>query len=348
MRSLILAGAAALVAIACSPSTARAQGELFLYSWSNYTPPELLQKFQDETGIRVTLDVYDSNETLLAKLQAGGAGYDVVVPSGYMVEIMKDEGIIQPVGVREMPNFKNVTELHAAPYFDKERAYSVPYLWGTTGFSYDTARVPGGTLPDSWQSFFQPIPELDRNVGAMNDEVELWNAASYYLGIDKCTEDNADAQRILALLEEQEPHLALYQSDGTVERMAAGEVIMQQQWNGAAHRTKEQRPTVVFVYPKEGLTFWNDNMVVPTDARNVENAKTFLNWMMAPENIAMASNFAGYMNAIEGSDQFMDASLSADPAVNTPPELLDRLRPDVNCSAPSRELRNRVWTRLKR
>ncbi|WGF89822.1 extracellular solute-binding protein [Marinivivus vitaminiproducens] len=348
MRSLILTGVAVLALTAGAVPDARAQGQLFLYNWSNYTSPELLKKFEADTGITVTLDVYDSNETLLAKMQAGGGGYDVVVPSGYMVEIMAQEGLLQDVDVKDMPNFKNVTGVHVSPFFDPDRQYSAPYLWGTTGFSYDAERVPGGSLPDTWQSFFEPATELDRNVAALNDEVELWNAASYYLGVDKCTEDSADAQKILALLEAQKPHLALYQSDGTVERMAAGEVIMHQQWNGAAHRTKEQRPSVTYVYPREGLTFWNDNMAIPADAPNPENAKTFLNWMMAPENIAMASNFAGYMNAIQGSDQHMDGSLADDPAVNTPEELTDRFRPDVSCSAESRELRNRVWTRLKR
>jgi spermidine/putrescine transport system substrate-binding protein len=105
---------------------------------------------------------------------------------------------------------------------------------------------------------------------------------------------------------------------------------------------------VVYVYPKEGLDFWNDNLVVPQGAPHPENAKTFINWMMAPENIAMASNFAGYMNAIEGSDKHLDQSPAEDPAVNMPEAYADRLRPELNCSPEARELRNKVWTRLKK
>jgi spermidine/putrescine transport system substrate-binding protein len=140
----------------------------------------------------------------------------------------------------------------------------------------------------------------------------------------------------------------MYQSDGTIERMIAKEVIVHQQWNGAAHRTKQQLPTAVFVYPKEGIGVFADTLVVPKGAKNLENAKTFVNWMMAPENIAAATNFAGYMNAIEGSEKFMDAALRDDPAVNTPAEYADRLRPSTDCSAAARELRNKVWTRLKK
>src|SRR3546814_4812373 len=112
-------------------------------------------------------------------------------------------------------------------------------------------------------------------------------------------------------------------------------------------RTKEKLPTAVYVYPEEGITFWSDNFVVPSSAPNKENAKTFINWMMAPENIAIASNFTGYMNAIRGSDAFMDEALKNDPAVVMPEEYANRLRPNEDCSAAARELRNKVWTRLK-
>jgi spermidine/putrescine transport system substrate-binding protein len=339
---------AALAALSLAAGTARAQSELFIYNWSNYIPPELLQKFEQETGIKVTLDVYDSNETMLAKLQAGASGYDIVVPSDYMVRVMIEEGLAEEINASKMENFTNVKAPHDSPPFDRERKYSAPYLWGTTGFSYDSERVPGGELQESWQALFEPLAELDGQIAMLNDEVSVYNAAAYYTGVDKCTENPEEAQKILAVLEGQKPRLAMYQSDGTIERMIAGEVITHMQWNGAAHRTKEQRPSVVYVYPKEGVDFWNDNLVVPKGAPNPDNARTFINWMMAPENIAMASNFAGYMNAIEGSDKHLDASLAEDPAVNMPEEYADRLRPELNCSAEARELRNKVWTRLKK
>jgi spermidine/putrescine transport system substrate-binding protein len=347
MHSKAFLAIAIAAGLALAGGSARAEGELFLYNWSNYIPPELLQKFEDETGIAVTLDVYDSNETMLAKLQAGAAGYDVVVPSDYMVRVMIDEGLAEQIDVGKMPNFANVTAPHDSPPFDPERAYSAPYLWGTTGFSYDSERVPGGALAESWQAVFEPAPELQGQIAMLNDEVSVYNAGAFYAGVDKCTENPDDAQKILAVLEAQKPHLAMYQSDGTIDRMIAGEVIAHMQWNGAAHRTKEQKPSVVYVYPKEGLDLWNDNLVVPEGAPNLDNAKTFINWMMAPENIAMASNFASYMNAIAGSEEFLDASLASDPAVNMPEEYTDRLRPEQNCSTAARELRNKVWTRLK-
>jgi len=345
---MFLAAGALAAGLALGGGAAQAEGELFIYNWSNYIPPELLQKFEQETGIKVTLDVYDSNETMLAKLQAGAAGYDIVVPSDYMVRVMIDEGLALPIDASQMANFENVKVPHDSPPFDPERKYSVPYLWGTTGFSYDSERVPGGALEESWQALLEPAAALDGQIAMLNEAVSVYNAAAYYTGVDKCTESPDEAQKILAVLEAQKPHLAMYQSDGTIDRMVAGEVIAHQQWNGAAHRTKTQKPSVVYVYPKEGLDFWNDNLVMPKGAPNPDNAKTFINWMMAPENIAMASNFAGYMNAIEGSDKYLDESLAKDPAVNMPAEYADRLRPEANCSTAARELRDKVWTRLKK
>ncbi len=345
MKRMLMAAVAAGVLLA-GAGAAKAEGELFLYNWSNYFPPDLLTRFEAETGIAVTLDVYDSNETMLAKLQAGAAGYDVIVPSGYMVAILIDEGLVQPIDTMSMPNGGLIVAPHDAPFFDPERKYSAPYMWGTTGVTYDSARVEG-ELEESWKEVFEPREELQGEIAMLNDEVEVYNAAAYYLGFDKCTESPEEAQAILDLLEAQKPHVKMYQSDGTIDRMIAGEVIMHHQWNGASHRTKNDLPTAVYVYPKEGITFWTDNFMVPADAPNPENAKRFIDWMLDPENVAVASNFTGYMNAIDGSAEFLDEALKANPAVNMPQEYADRLRPSIDCSVEARELRNRVWTRLK-
>jgi len=341
-------GLAALVAgaLAMAAGSPAAQAkELFLYNWANYFPPELIEKFEKETGIDVTLDVYDSNETMLAKLQAGAAGYDIVFPSGYMVDVMIEEGLAREINLAELHAFKNVRAPHDSPSFDPKRRYSAPYMWGTTGLAYDTERAP--ELAQSWKEFFEPRDALKGQIAALNDQVEMYNAAARYLGIDICTEAPEEAQQILDLLSAQKPHLAMYSSTGTIDRMVAGEVVMHHMWNGAAHRAKEQRGSIAYIYPKEGLAFWSDNMVVPKDAPNPENALTFIEWMLDPANAAAASNYTGYMNAVAGSGKHLDAALKDDPAVNMPEGYVDRLRPSKECSTEARELRDKVWTRLK-
>lgn len=338
-----VAGAALAVSVLVAPLAAQAK-ELVLYNWSDYTPPELLKRFTAETGIAITLDLYDSNESLLAKLKAGGTGYDVIVPSDYMVKIMIDEGMLQEVGVDTMANFKNVEGPLKTPYFDPERKYTAPYMYGTTSFSYDAAVT--GKLEDSWKEFFEPREELRGKIAVLNDQVEVINNASRYLGLPLCNESAADMKKVQDLLLAQKPFVALYNSDGTHERMISKEVVMHMQWNGAAHRSKEGLKTIEYVYPKEGMSLWADNFAVPVGAKNVEEAKIFINWMMDPKNIAEASNFTGYMGAIPSAAPFLDEALKADPAV-VPPAGMDKLFVMATpCSTKAKELMDKVWTNV--
>lgn len=347
VRSRLFGGAALAGVTFLSAGIAAADGELHLYNWSNYFPPELLEKFEAETGTKVTIDSFASEEDLLAKLQAGGAGYDVIFPGTTTLGVMVEQDMLEPVEVNGMENFENVLPAHQTIAGDESRTFSAPYMWGTTGFTYLPEMVPGGTMEESWSAIFKPAEELKGNFAMLNEMSDVWNAAAYYVGVSKCTEDPAEAQQVLDVLMEQKPWVKLYSNDGTIDRMVAGEVAVHMQWNGAAHRVKAKKPEAVYVYPKEGVTFWTDAMAVPKGAPNLENAKTFLNWMMMPENAAIASNYTGYSNAIKGSGEFLTDDLKNDPAVNTPEEYGERLRPYEACSEKSRDLRERVWTKLK-
>jgi len=342
-----IAVAALAAGISLSPSGGASAQELHLYNWSNYFPPDLLEKFEKETGISVSIDNYASEEDLLAKLQAGGGGYDVIFPGPTTLGTMIEKGLVANIEVNKMENFKNVLEPFQTLSVDADRSYSAPYMWGTTGFTYDPAMVPGGKLEESWKELFEPREELKGNIAMLNEMSDVWNAAAYYTGVDKCTEDPAEAQKILDVLMAQKPAVKVYSNDGTIDRMSAGEVAVHMQWNGAAHRVKANKPDVVYVYPKEGVTFWTDTLAVPANAPNMEAAKQFINWMMLPENAAAASNYTGYSNAIRGSGEFLDSSLSTDPAVNMPEEFGPRLSGFKQCSPASKQLRERVWTKLQ-
>jgi spermidine/putrescine transport system substrate-binding protein len=349
MKRIALLAAVAVAAILSAPIPAAAQSkELLLFNWANYFPPDLLKRFEAETGIKVTLDTYDTNQTMLAKLQAGGTGYDIVVPTGPTLQSMIREGLVVPIDAASMPNFKNVRAPFDKPVFDPERKYSVPYMWGTTGFAYDSAKVKGGKLDDSWKEVFDPRPELVGNIAMLSDMGEVFIAAAHYLGFDICPENAEEGQKILDLLLKQKPAVKLYSASGTVDRMATGEVAMHHAWNGSYHRAQKRLTTLVYVYPKEGMNLWGDNFAVPKGGKNFQNAKLFVNWMMDPKNAAEASNFTGYNNAIAGSDQHLNDVLKADPAVNPPREYVSRFRSTRECSKAGLDLRERVWTRLRR
>jgi spermidine/putrescine transport system substrate-binding protein len=347
MKTFTILSCAAALGLTAGVMPAAADGELHLYNWSNYFPPALIEKYSKETGTKVSIDAYASEEDLLAKLQAGGGGYDVIFPGPTTLKAMIEKNLIADIKVNEMENYKNVAEPFRTVVGDEKRTYSAPYMWGTTGFTYIPSMVPGGKLEESWKEVFEPRDELKGKIGMLDEKSDVWNAAAYYLGIDKCTEDAAEAQKILDLLEKQKPAVKVYSNDGTIDRTAAGEVALHMQWNGASHRVKKTKPEAVFVYPKEGVTFWTDTMAVPASAPNMDNAKAFINWMLLPENAAEASNYTGYMNAIEGSGEHMSEALQKDPAVNTPPEYNDRLNGFKQCSPKALELRDKVWTKLK-
>src|SRR5215475_1393065 len=193
----------ALTALALAGAVAAAQAqskELLLFNWSNYMSPDLLKRFEAETGIKVTLDTYDTNESMLSKLQAGGAGYDVVVPTGPTLQQMIKDGLVLKVDAGGFSNYKNVKKPFDDPSFDPKRAYSVPYMWGTTGLVYDTAKVAGGKIDDSWKELFEPRQDFVGKIGVLKDMGEVYSAAAFYLGYDICTEKPEEAQKILELL----------------------------------------------------------------------------------------------------------------------------------------------------
>jgi spermidine/putrescine transport system substrate-binding protein len=321
-------------------------GQLFLANWTDYTPPELIDKFEEETGIAVTLDVYDSNETLLSKMQAGGAGYDLVVPSDYMVQIMIELDLLQPVDAMDLPNAGNLAEDFVDVYFDPGRRYSIPYLYGTTGYTYDTAVIDEEL--DSWAEFFDPPEAARGRMGILNDQFDVINAALRATGNEPCSADPEALAEAEQLLLDFKPHVEVINSDGVIERMASGEQVLHMQWNGAAQRSIDERDTLRYVYPAEGLTLWQDNFVVPADARNVENARTFMDFMLEPENAAIATNFAVYSNAVEGSEAFVDEALADSPSLVVPDEFADRPAPVPPCSEEAITLFDRVWTTFLR
>ena len=347
MRHLLLALTALIPLTVTSPVQAQ-QKELLLFNWSNYMPPALLKRFESETGIKVTLDTYDTNESMLAKLQAGGAGYDVVVPTGPTLKQMIREGLVQKIDANTLPNAKNLKPPFDKPDFDPTRAYSAPYMWGGTGIAYDTAAVQGGKLEDSWKEIFEPRPEFVGKIAMLSDMGEVFAAAAFYLHLDRCTTNPQDGQKILDVLQKQKPSVKVYSASGTIDRLASGEVAMHQMWNGSFHRAHAKKESLAYFYPTEGANLWGDNLAVPKAAPHLESAKTFLNFMMDPKNAAEASNYTGYNNAITGSDQYLNESLRTDPAVNVPAAIATRFSPTLECPAASTDMRERIWTRLQR
>ncbi len=318
-------------------------GEVHLYNWTDYIDPEQLTAFTAETGIKVILDTFDSNETLLAKLQSGATGYDVVVPSDYMVAQMIELNLLQKVEPATFPNGKNIKpNLLNDIYWDAGRHYSAPWMYGTTGIACNTTAEPKCANIKSWHDYFTAgLPKMD----SLKDQVEVVSAALRATGVapaDLCTTDKSKYAAAADLLKGFKP--AVIDSDSGIERVIAGTSNVRHAWNGSTHRMKDKVPGVEYIYPSEGLNLWADNLVVPVGAPNLDNAKIFINWMMDPAHAGAESNFSGYDNGITGSDAFMSDSLKSDPAVVVPADKTALISAVPPCGQDARDLYTQVFT----
>lgn len=331
----------ATVALGCA-APALAEGDLFIYTWGEYTPPDLVTKFEKEQGVKVHIDTFDSMETMLAKLRSGAGGYDIVVAGDATVQVMIAEDMIEKIDTNAMPNYANVDDKWKDVYWDAGRSYSAPWAWGSTALIVDTAQVTGDI--NTLDVLFNPAENVKGKINMLRDVNDVINMAQRYLGVPRCNESPEDMKKVLELLVTQKEWVKSYNSEFK-EPMVSGEAIVSMGWNGYSMRAREEKPTLAYVYPKEGYTGWMDNLTVPKGAPDLDNAKAFVNFMMAPENAAMVSNYARYSNGIKGSEAFMDAGLSDAPEL-TPPA--DAPAPEFipTCSPESVKLYDRVWTKL--
>lgn len=343
MKKLLCAAASA-AAMVLAASTAMAAGDLHIYNWGDYTNPELVKKFEKQFDVKITLDDYDSNETMLSKVRAGNSGYDIVVPSDYTVKIMIEEGLLEKTEPNTMENYKNIRPEAANVYWDDGRHYSVPWQYGTTNFVVNTDKYKGDI--DTLGILFAPPDELKGQINMLDDINSVIHAAERFVGVTRCSADKADLKKVNDALVAAKPFWKTFSYD-TITKLTSGDVSVTQTWNGAAYRIRQKVATAKYAFPKEGVEGWMDNVAVLKGAANMENAKLFQNFVLAPENAALISDFAGYDNGITGSHDFAASKdWAAAPEVNPPasvkPEFVPPCPPDVV------EIYNKIWTNLKK
>lgn len=341
-KKLMLALSVAGFALAAGPALAK--GELHIYNWGDYTNPELIKKFEKEYDVKVTMDDYDSNETMLAKVRTGNSGYDIVVPTDYTVKIMVDEGLLAKTEPDKMSNFANVLPQYVDVYWDNGRHYTVPWQIGTTAFAVNTDKFKGDI--DTYAILFDPPAELKGKINMLDDMNSIMHAAERYLGLPRCGADRANLKKVNDLLIKAKPDWKTFSYD-TITKMTSGDVVVTETWNGAAYRMRKKMPSVKFAYPKEGIEGWMDNVAVLKNAPNMENAKLFQNFLMEPENAALISAFAGYNNGVKGSEKYLPADFADAPEITPPagsptPEFVPPCSPDVV------KIYNQIWTNLRK
>jgi len=334
-----------LLTAAFFASPAFAEGELKIYHWFEYIPQELVDKFQTETGITVTIDTYDSNESMLAALKAGKIGqYDVAVPGDYMVEIMGTEGLLDTYAPEELANFANIDPKWVDVPFDPGRKSSIPYQWGSTGFSVNRDVYTGEI--GSLAIVFDPPAELQGKINVLDSQGEVLALGSIYLGIPQCSQDRAQLQALNDMLVNAKQHWASFGSDIAKDVLVSGDAAAGMIYNGFSAKARAEGANVEYAFPKEGYVVWMDNVVLLKDAPNRDNALKFMNFLLDPENSAAVTNYAAYSSGVTGVEPFLLDEIKNSPENNPPAEQKGFFI--QACNEETQKLYDAIWTNLKK
>ena len=322
-----------------------AEGELKVYHWFEYIPQELVDKFTAETGITVTIDTYDSNESMLASLKAGKLGqYDVAVPGDYMVQIMGNEGLLDTFTPEELPNFANIDPKWVDVPFDQGRKSSIPYQWGSTAFSVNRDVYKGDI--NSLGIIFNPPDELKGKINVLDSQGEVLALGSIYMGIPQCSTDKTQLKALSDMLVAAKADWASFGSDTAKDVLVSGDAAAGMIYNGFSAKARAEGANVEYAFPKEGYVLWMDNMVLLKDAPNRDNAIKFMNFLLDPQNAAAVTNYAAYSPGVTGATEFLDAAIKDSPENNPPAGQKGEFI--IACDAETQALYDAIWTNLKK
>ena len=335
----------ALVALMGSTTLAAADGELFLYNWGNYTSPEMIKKFEDKYNVKVTITDYDSNDTALAKIEAGASGFDLVVPSAGFIDIYKEKGLSQELDLSRLPNHKNIEDQWMNVSWDEGRKWSVPWQWGSTGVSVNTCVLVGNINTSA--IFMDPPAELVGKINVLPEMGDVLALATMYEGGEVCSEDPEVMKKVRDALLAAKPNW-MSMDYSTIEKMSNNDYGATVDWNGSAMRARLANPDVAYGYPQEGYGLWMDSVVLLADAKNVDNAYLFMDFIMEPENAAMLSAFARYGNGITGADAFLPEDMKTAPEIVPAPELAKAGKFVVSCTGKALDYQTAIWTELQK
>ncbi|MCX2727275.1 spermidine/putrescine ABC transporter substrate-binding protein [Thermomicrobium sp. 4228-Ro] len=324
----------------------RLESELFVFNWGDYIDPDVLADFERLTSVKVTIDTYETNEQAIAKLQQGGLGYDIVVPTDYAVQIAIGLGLLQELDRSVIRAIEHLDPNNLNGPFDPGNRYSVPYFWGTSGYAYDTAVLGDGLT--SWRALFEPAEAARGKLVMHGYYRETIAAALLWLGYPLNETSDEALQRALAVLKAQKPYVLSYTSENNDELLVAGEAVIAHCWTGQAILAKREKPTIRYVIPAEGCAVWQDNLCVVKDAPHPYAAMVFIDFLCWPEIAARNATYVGYAspNRTARERGLLDPDLVDDPAIYLDDTTWRRLQ-WFRDLGPDYVKYDRIWTELQ-
>ena len=312
--------------------------ELSVYNWADYIDEQILADYTERYGVEIIYDTYASNEDLLTKLQAGASGYDIIIPSDYMVAQMIELGLLAEIDVAALPNFANIGAEFKDPPYDPGNAHCTPYQWGMTGIGYrngNPAFAEGP--PNSWAYLFEPglleqtAPE---GINVLNDQRELMAAALFFLGHSPNSTDRAELEAARDLILQAKPYWKTFNSEDYYSTlMESDEIILSHAWSGDAAQAfwstyddATGEGNWLFTVPVEGAVRYQDNVCIPANSQRIETALHFMNYLMEAEVAAAITNFTFYPSPNEAAREFIDPDILNNPGIFPPPEVAAKLQ----------------------
>ena len=320
---------------------------LNLYNWSEYMPQEILDGFEEETGISVNYTTFDSNEAMYAKLKLldDSSQYDLAIPSTYYVEKMANEGLLQELDKSKISNFNNLDTSFTNTKVDPENKYSIPYLWGSTGLAINGDVIDPATV-NSWNDLWRP--EYKDQVMLTNDVREVFGMALLTLGYSGNSSDPDEIKAAYDKLTTLMPNVKTFNSDATRMPYIEGETSLGMTWNGESIiANNEGLTSLVYKYPSEGALLWMDNFVIPKNAKQVDAAHQFIDYILRPENAKIVSEEIGYASPNSAVLELLDEDTRNNPTIYPTQEILAKAEFQEDVGDEALQLYQQYWDKLK-
>lgn len=315
---------------------------LNVYNVGDYIDEELIIKFEEETGIDVLYETYDTNEMMYQKVRSGSTNYDLVFPSDYMVAKMRNENLLQKIDFKNIPNFKYIEKGFTNPVYDENNEYSVPYMWGTFGILYNTKMVEESV--DSWDILWNP--KYKGNIMMFDSVRDTMGIALKKLGYSINSTNPKEVNEAKELLMEQKDLVMAYVNDEGKDRLLGEEVAMGIIYSGDAVTLMEENPNLRYAIPKEGTNKWVDAMCIPITAQNKKESEMFINFLLEPENAKINAEYIGYSIPNTAALKLLDEEITNNPVAYPSKKILDKSETFIDIGKDIK-IYDRAWIELK-
>ncbi|MGN7388212.1 ABC transporter substrate-binding protein [Sporosarcina sp. SAFN-015] len=306
---IIVSGIFLFINAELSKGSKSGKGTITVYNWGEYIDPDLIKQFEEETGIKVIYETFDSNEGMMSKIEQGGTSYDISVPSEYMIEMMKDKDLLLPIDYSKVPNIKHIDPYFLDLAFDPGNEYSVPYFWGTVGIAFNPSLLEGQTF-ESWDDLWEP--SLKQRVILVDSARETIGMGLNSLGYSLNSTDLGELREATDKLKTLSPNVKAVIGDEVTQLMINNEAAVSLTWSGQAADMMYENEDIDYVVPEEGSNLWFDNLVIPKTAKNIDGAHAFINFMLDPEVAAQNADYVGYSTPNVTALDLMDPEVVED------------------------------------